>query len=53
MSPLTLARVIKGPKNRKLKEIVEVEEEFKEEENNNIGIEQFLEENPITTEEEM
>ena len=45
ISPLTLTRVTKGPKNRKHKEIIEVEAEPKER-NDNMEIENFLEKVP-------
>ena len=46
VSPLTLTGVIKGPRNIKQKEIVEVEAES-EEENDNMEIENFLEKFPL------
>ena len=55
VSPLTLTRVIKGPKGKKRKEmeIVEVAEEHEEEEEEQVGMEQILEENQCPVEDEM
>ena len=50
--PLTLTGVIKGPRNRKQKEIVEAEAES-EEENENMEIENFIEKVPLVEDEEM
>ena len=52
VSPLTLTGVIKGPRNRKQKEIVEAEAEY-EEENDNMEIENFIEKVPLAEDEEM
>ena len=52
VSHLTLTGVIKGPRNRKQKEIVEVEAEF-EEENDNMEIENFIEKVPLAEDEGM
>ena len=52
VSPLTLTRVTKGPRNRKHKGIIEMEVEPMEG-NDNIEIENFLEKNPSAEEEEM
>ena len=52
VSPLTLTGVIKGPRNRRQKEIVEVEAES-EEEKANMEIENFLEKVPLAKDEEM
>ena len=55
VSPLTLTGVIKGPKRRKRKEmeIVEVTEEPKEEEKEQLGMEQIPDEGQLPVEEEM
>ena len=55
VSPLTLIGVIKGPKNKKRKEmeIVEVEEEPKEEENEQLGMEQIPYEGQLPAEDEI
>ena len=52
VSLLTLTGVIKGPRNRKQKEIVEVEAES-EEENDNMEIENFLQKFPLAEDEGM
>ena len=52
VSPLTLTEVIKGLRNNKQKEIVEVEEESVEK-NDNMEIENFLEKVPLAGDEEM
>ena len=51
VSPLTLTRVIKGPRNKKQKGIIEVEAKPTEE-NDNMEIENFLEKAPPTEEDE-
>ena len=51
VSPLTLTGVTKGPRNKKLKGIIEVEVEHTEE-NDNMEIENFLEKAPPAEEEE-
>ena len=55
VSLLTLTGVIKGPKRRKRKEmeIVEMTEEPKEEENEQLGMEQIPDEGQLPAEEEM
>ena len=55
VSPLTLTGVIKGPKNRKKKEmeIMEVEEEPEEKEHEQLGMEQIPDEGQLPTEDEM
>ena len=55
VSPLTLIGVIKGPKNRKRKEmeIVEVAEEPEEEEHEQLGMEQIPDEGQLLTEDDM
>ena len=52
VSPLTLTGVTKGPRNRKHKEIIEVEVEPKEG-NDNMETENFIEKAPSAEEEEM
>ena len=55
ISPLTLTRVVKGPKSRKMKEmeIVEVAEEPQEEEEEQVGMEQIPKEASLPMEEEI
>ena len=55
VSPLTLTGVLKGPKNKKRKEmeIVEMAERPDEEENEELGMGQILEESQFPIEEEM
>ena len=55
VSPLTLTRVIKGPKSRKRKEmeIMEVEKEPQEEEDEPVGMEQIPVESQLPPEDEM
>ena len=55
VSPLTLTGVLKGPKNKKKKEmeIVEVAEKPDEEQNENLGIGQIPKESQLLIEEEM
>ena len=52
VSPLTLTRVTKGPRNRKKKRIIEMEAEPIEG-NDNMEIENFLTKTPSAKEEEM
>ena len=51
VSPLTLTRVTKGPRNKKHKGIIEVEAEPTEE-NDNMEIENFLEKAPLVEEDD-
>ena len=55
VSPLTLTVVIKGPKNRKMKEIeiVEVVEEPEEKQHDQLGMEQIPDENQLPAKDEM
>ena len=55
VSPLTLIRVIKGPKSRKMKEmeIMEVAEEPQEEEDEPVGMEQIPVEGQLPSDDEM
>ena len=52
-SPLTFTRVIKGPKNIKSKEIMEVAEEYEEEEHEQMGMKQIPYEGQLPVEDEM
>ena len=53
VSPLTLTRVFKGPKNKKRREIEIMEVEGRPEENEELGMGQILEESQLPTEAEM